>query len=97
MHLNEFWALLKRNSQCNFLQGYASYEANSIKNIMTKMVLSTDVASHFKDLEVLKNITKGPVLEGKDAVVSCFLFSLSLSNCSMLVILGIRASTLTLT
>jgi hypothetical protein len=25
MHLNEFWNLLKRNSQVNFLQGYASY------------------------------------------------------------------------
>lgn len=25
MHLNELWAILRRNSQINFLQGYASY------------------------------------------------------------------------
>lgn len=50
MHLNELWTILRRNSQVNFLQGYASYESTHIKHVITKMVLSTDFASHFKDL-----------------------------------------------
>ncbi len=44
------WSLLKKNSQVNFLQGYPSYEAAHIKHIITRMVLSTDVAFHFKNL-----------------------------------------------
>ena len=50
MHLTEFWSLLKKNSQVNFLQGYPSYEASHIKELMTRMVLATDVAAHFKNL-----------------------------------------------
>ena len=57
MHLTDFWSILKKNSQVNFLQGYASYESANIKNIITKMVLSTDVANHFKNLDEFKTIT----------------------------------------
>ena len=58
MHLTDFWNILKKNSQVNFLQGYASYESVAIKNIITKMVLSTDVANHFKNMDVLKQMPK---------------------------------------
>ena len=69
MHLTDFWSILKKNSQVNFLQGYASYESASIKNIISKMVFSTDVANHFKNLEVLKTVTPKQYLDEKDSVV----------------------------
>jgi hypothetical protein len=62
MHLTEFWTLLKRNSQVNFLQGYASYESVNIKNLITRMIFATDVAVHFKNLETLKDINKAPLV-----------------------------------
>ena len=62
--------MLRRNSQINFLQGYPSYESAHIKQVITKMILSTDFASHFKDLETLKTITAQPEApEGKNALV----------------------------
>ena len=70
MHLSDFWNILKKHSQVNFLQGYASYESVAIKNIITKMVMSTDVAHHFKNLEILKQVTAKPFLDEKDSVVN---------------------------
>ena len=72
MHLNDFWNILKKNSQVNFLQGYASYESVNIKNIITKMVFSTDVANHFKNLEELKKITPKGFLDEKDSLVNVY-------------------------
>lgn len=53
------------------------------------MVFSTDVANHFKNLEVLKTVTPKQFLDEKDSVVYHLIFSLLLSNFSMHVILEI--------
>jgi len=91
MHLNDFWNILKKNSQVNFLQGYASYESVAIKSIITKMVMSTDVAHHFQNMDVLKQMTPKNNLDEKDSMVLFVLCSLWSSSCFMLVILGILA------
>lgn len=58
MHLSTLWKILKKNSQVNFLQGYSSYESAEIKNLITRMVLATDIAKHFNGLDQLKRIGK---------------------------------------
>lgn len=37
--------------------------------MISKMVFATDVSSHFKNLDVLREVSKSPVLEPKDSMV----------------------------
>ena len=70
MHLNRLWGLLKKHSQVNFLQGYCSYESNDIKKFITRLILSTDVAKHFKGVDTLKHFIKSKrPLEGENTMV----------------------------
>lgn len=58
------------------------------------MVLSTDVANHFKNLDVLKTVTPKTFMDEKDSMVLKPLFSSSFSNSFTLVISAILAWTL---
>ena len=52
------------------------------------MVLSTDVASHFKDLDTLKKIKPEAVLSSNDSLVNIHLLSLLSNNSFMPAILA---------
>lgn len=98
MHLNRFWTVLKKNSQVNFLQGYCTYESNDIKKFITRLILSTDVAKHFKGLETLKQFSKyKKPLEGENSIVNIILFRLFWNNYFMHVISAILVLILKIT
>lgn len=71
MHLGQFWSMLKKHSQVNFLQGYSSIDASEIRKLITRMVLATDVAKHFRGLDALKLMGKQKkTMEGETALVT---------------------------
>lgn len=76
MHLNVFWKLLKSNSQINFLQGYSGSEANEIKKLITRLVISTDATRHAQGVEGLVKFQQyKKSLKGENAMVSLLLVS----------------------
>ncbi len=56
MHISVLWKILKDNPSLNFL--LFSKNQNHAKEIITKLILSTDMSSHFKNLELLQKRRK---------------------------------------
>ena len=56
MHISVLWKILKDNPSLNFL--HSSKNQNHIKEIITKLILSTDMSYHFKNLEMLQKRRK---------------------------------------
>ena len=56
MHISVLWKILKDNPSLNFL--LLSKNQNHTKEIITKLILSTDMSSHFKNLELLQKRRK---------------------------------------
>jgi hypothetical protein len=54
MHLQQLWKLLEDNPQFNFL--LKTTDKNKAKDIITRLILSTDMAHHFKSLNALKQL-----------------------------------------
>lgn len=52
MHLQELWKLLDNNPQFNFL--IRTTDRPQAKQIITRLILSTDMAHHCKSLNALK-------------------------------------------
>jgi len=52
MHIRILWKLLENHPECDFL----NHSSNPLKakNIITRLILSTDMAGHFNHLEVLR-------------------------------------------
>ena len=54
MHISHLWKVLKTNPELNFL--LASKDYNKVKNLVTRLILNTDMALHNKNLEALKSL-----------------------------------------
>lgn len=52
MHIRTLWKILEDNPQENFL--YRTNDRSKAKHIITRLILSTDMAFHFKNLSILK-------------------------------------------
>lgn len=54
MHLQHLWKLLEDNPQFNFL--LKTTDKAKAKDIITRLILSTDMAHHCKSLNTLKQL-----------------------------------------
>lgn len=52
MHIRLLWKLLDDYPECNFLN--FSSNPKKAKHIITRLILNTDMAVHFSNLEILK-------------------------------------------
>jgi hypothetical protein len=55
MHINHLWSILKQHPEYDFLA--ASTNKQKAKNIITRLILNTDMALHNKNLDKLKALT----------------------------------------
>jgi 3',5'-cyclic-nucleotide phosphodiesterase len=56
MHISTLWKILKSKSELNFLN--FSKNPKNVKETIIKLILSTDMSSHFKNLETLQKRRK---------------------------------------
>ena len=56
MHISMLWKILKNNPSLNFLT--FSKNQKHTKEMITKLILSTDMSCHFKNLELLQKKRK---------------------------------------
>lgn len=54
MHLQELWKILDSNPQQNFL--LKATDRGQAKHIITRLILSTDMAHHFQKLKALTEV-----------------------------------------
>jgi len=55
MHINHLWAILRQHPEYDFLA--ASTNRQRAKNIITRLILNTDMSLHNKNLDKLKKLT----------------------------------------
>lgn len=51
MHIRTLWSILTNNPQVNFL--HLTNNPSNAKHIITRLILNTDMAFHFKNMEML--------------------------------------------
>ena len=56
MHVNHLWAILKQHPEYDFLT--VSNNKLRAKNIITRLILNTDMVLHSKNLDKLKSLTR---------------------------------------
>jgi hypothetical protein len=60
--VNENWhscltyKIMRENSDCNFLDGFTRKQYDSFRKMFISMVLNTDMATHFSNVEMLTNL-----------------------------------------
>ena len=56
MHISHLWKILEKNPELNFLNG--SKNKMKAKQIVTRLILNTDMSFHNKNLDILKELNQ---------------------------------------
>ena len=54
MHIRNLWSLLEQNIQCNFIK--FTNNSQKAKQIITRLILNTDMTLHLNNLSALKDM-----------------------------------------
>ena len=56
MHISHLWKILRENPEFDFIA--ASKDKTKARNIVTRLILNTDMAFHNKNLDTLKTLNQ---------------------------------------